>query len=118
MILSLQLPIDIQDVKIRILYSRILLDQKATPAVTLLPKIAHRGHRSSWPLPKISQRADFFTVGPVRDLTGQQKERERERVRATRSFCSHSHSHTHIFLPGSCQVFDRFYDNKFKTKQW
>jgi hypothetical protein len=30
MILSLQLSIDIQDVKIRILYSRILLDQKSS----------------------------------------------------------------------------------------
>jgi hypothetical protein len=88
MILSLYNRFNNQGVKIRILYSRNILDQKATPAVR--------------PLPKISQRADFFTVGPVRDLTGQQKERERERVRATRSFCSHSHSHTHTVLPGSC----------------
>ena len=30
----------------------------------LFAKFAHWGHRSSWPLPKISQRANFFTVGP------------------------------------------------------
>jgi hypothetical protein len=36
-----------------------ILDQKATPAV--------------WLLPKNSQRAIFYTVGPVRNVTGQQK---------------------------------------------
>ena len=51
MILSLYNRFNNQGVKIRILYSRNILDQKATPAVR--------------PLPKISQRADFFTVGPV-----------------------------------------------------
>ena len=42
MILSLHNRLNNQCVKVRLLYSRILLDQKAATAVTLLPKIAPR----------------------------------------------------------------------------